>query len=619
MSQIQDSKMLRVDGLSINLANRKARVVDDVSFSIAAGEILGLVGESGSGKTTLALAILGHSRRGLEVESGKVDVAGTSVLSLGKSELIAYRSTIVSYVPQDPATALNPALKVKVQLREGYLDSGFSSERVDALVAEAASGAGLANWWPMLGDRYPHQLSGGQQQRLVIAMAFARTPKLIVLDEPTTGLDVTTQRHILGTIRNLCEATGVAALYVSHDLDVVRSLADRVCVMYSGRIVEQGPGVSLFDDARHPYTIKLLRAVPRIESDQLPHGIPLQPPSPGERPVGCAFAPRCEISLAECREHVPALAFVGDEHSAACVRTRESRVLLKLEEPAEDRQPAGDKGGEVALSVRELSVGYGNQEVLSGVDLDLQPGECVAVVGESGSGKTTLARSIVGLRPWTAGEVMIGDRPLSPSVKDRSKGDVRRVQYVFQNPYSSLNPRKTIERLLDQPIRLLEPRMSRQERSERVDVALQDVALRPEYRTRYPHQLSGGERQRVAIARALITGPSFLICDEVTSSLDVSVQASIVELLDRLRRDRQLGILFITHNLALIGSMAQRVVLLADGSVQESGPVREVLAAPKSSYALKLLEDMPRPRAQVAAGAVLHDQAIHLREPRIQP
>lgn len=598
-----ESPVLRVDGLTISLTKRTVKVVEDVSLSVDSGSIVGLVGESGSGKTTLALALLGHARRGLTIESGSICVGSTSVLGLSASGLRSFRSSLIAYVPQDPMTALNPALKVRTQIHEGYLESGLDENRVDEMVSEAVEGAGLGSWWPALGDRFPHQLSGGQQQRLVIAMAFARQPELIVLDEPTTGLDVTTQAGILETIRSLCSRRGIAALYVTHDLDVVSALTDRVCVMYSGRIVEEASTRTLFSAAVHPYSVKLLQASPQIDRSDLPAGIAGRPPLLGQRPAGCSFAPRCEISTAECRETVPPMELVGTDHWARCLRAQTSRALLDVSPervgPTREQTAGADRS---CLSVSNLSAGYGRHQVLRDISFDLHSGECLAVVGESGSGKTTLAQSIAGLRPWTRGTVSLSGRTLTPSIAGRSRDDARRLQYVFQNPYSSLNPRKTVGHLLEQPLRLLEPRQSSRSRKQRVEAVLAEVALGPQYLLSYPHQLSGGERQRVAIGRALISRPEFLICDEVTSSLDVSVQASIVALLDALRREKSLGLLFISHNLALIRSIAQRVMLVADGSIQESGLVGQVLSAPKSTYAIRLLEDIPRPRAHAGAG-----------------
>jgi peptide/nickel transport system ATP-binding protein len=439
--------------------------------------------------------------------------------------------------------------------------------------------------------RYPHQLSGGQQQRVGLAMAFACRPSLIVLDEPTTGLDVSTQRHVLDTIRSLCRAYGVAAVYVSHDLAVVGGLVSEVAVMYSGRIIEIGPTARVFGDPLHPYTRGLLGAVPSPLMAARLTGIDGQPPRPGRRPAGCSFAPRCGFATDECRSDQPAPVPV-DSRSVRCVRVTQIKAAAGPASAALSRRAASD--GEVpVLSVRGVSAGYGRKTVLSGVDLDVPAESCVAVVGESGSGKTTLARCIVGLHGnWTGGITFEG-ASLAAAARDRPRQVLRRVQYVFQNPYTSLNPRKTVGQIVAQPLEQY-LRLGYRERSERAAQALADVSLGADFLSRYPDQLSGGERQRVAIARALVVQPDLLICDEVTSALDVSVQAVIVELLRARQAERRIAMIFITHNLALMRSIAQSVVVLRAGVVVESGPVEQVLEHPADPYTIRLMEDVPK-------------------------
>jgi len=448
--------------------------------------------------------------------------------------------------------------------------------------------------------RYSHQLSGGQQQRVAIAMAFACRPSLIVLDEPTTGLDVTTQRHVLETIRTLCRSYGVAAVYVSHDLAVVGQLAQQVAVMYAGRVVELGPTETIFGRPVHPYTRALLRAVPSPERSEVLEGIEGQAPRPGRRPPGCFFAPRCPDVLPVCRESAPPIiALEAGTQLVRCVRAGEPATrgvgirTVVAGDPA--KAPSGG-----TLEVRELCARYGLQPVLFEVDLRVGPEQCVAIVGESGSGKTTLARCVVGLHDNWTGNVDFCGEPLACGARRRTKGSLQRIQYVFQNPYTSLNPRKTVGQIVEQPLEHFS-HLPAAERERRVVAVLDDVSLSPDFLGRYPDQLSGGERQRVALARALVVEPELLVCDEVTSALDVSVQAIIVELLRRLQRERNLAMLFITHNLALVRSIAQTVVVLSEGKVVEQGPVEEVLERPHDRYTIRLLEDVPK-LAQVRVG-----------------
>jgi peptide/nickel transport system ATP-binding protein len=440
--------------------------------------------------------------------------------------------------------------------------------------------------------RYPHQLSGGQQQRVAIAMAFACRPSLIVLDEPTTGLDVTTQRHVLDTIRSLCRSYGVAAVYVSHDLAVVGQLAQQVAVMYAGRVAELGPTGTIFGAPAHPYTRALLRCVPSQERSEVLEGIEGQAPRPGRRPRGCFFAPRCPDVIPVCREEPPpVIALLAGAQLVRCVRAGESAAQGAGARIVEARHTSITSTGE--LDVRALSARYGTRQVLFGVDVRVGPEECVAIVGESGSGKTTLARCVVGLHDDWTGNVNFCGEPLTRGVSRRTKGSLQRIQYVFQNPHTSLNPRKTVGQIVEQPLEHFS-NLSPIERERRVVAVLEEVSLSGDFLTRYPDQLSGGERQRVALARALVVEPELLVCDEVTSALDVSVQAIIVELLRRLQRERKLAMLFITHNLALVRSIAQTVVVLSDGSVVEQGPVEDVLERPRDEYTIRLLEDIPK-------------------------
>jgi peptide/nickel transport system ATP-binding protein len=586
-----------VQGLTVVIKRRKVPVVEDVGFEIPPGKVLGLVGESGSGKSTVGVALLGRARRGLEIASGKVMVAGRDILALSPRELRDARGRLVSYVPQDPASGLNPVLRVGTQLREAVLVHRASDrdvdvdERVRTLLREVA----LPDTDELLG-KFPHQLSGGQQQRIGIAMAFAWRPKLVVLDEPTTGLDVTTQRRVLETVRALAESNEVSALYVSHDLPVVAQVAHETAVMYAGRIVERAGTAELFRAPRHHYTVGLLKAAPSPDQTLRLVGIEGRPPRPGSWPVGCAFADRCARATEQCRTEAPTWVAVGS-HGFRCWEPLAAAASPVVAESAAMASPTG---GSADLVVRGLSAHYGQKLVLSAVDVSLPSGSCTAVVGESGSGKTTLARCIVGLHSDCAGEMTLGNEPLSAGFRTRTDGQRRRMQYVFQNPYASLNPRMSIGENLEEPLRHFESLGATERRRKVLDI-LETVALTAAFANRMPDQLSGGERQRAAVGRALIVDPDVMVCDEVTSALDVSVQALLVEQLRELQRSRGLSLLFITHNLAVVRSIAQVVVVVEQGCVVEAGPVEQVLDHPQHPYTKALLADLPRLRQEPEA------------------
>jgi peptide/nickel transport system ATP-binding protein len=580
---------LEVSDLEVRIDAGGPDVVSEISFAVPAGEVLGLVGESGSGKTTVALALLGNARRGLRITGGEVLLDGTDLLRLSPGGLRAARGAKVAYVPQDPAAALNPAQRVGTQLSEALqVHPGVTSD-LDGRVLEVLQEVRLDATHELL-RRYPHQLSGGQQQRVSLAMAFCCRPSLIVLDEPTTGLDVSTQRHVLETVRSLCGSYGVAAVYVSHDLAVVGGLVSEVAVMYAGRIIEIGPTAKVFGEPLHPYTRGLLAAVPSPLRAEVLTGIEGQPPRPGRRGPGCSFAARCGFAVSECRAQPPEPVLI-DSRTVRCIRVT-GLAAASPKRPAVARGPAPADPA-AALSVRAVSASYGRTPVLSGIDLDVPPESCVAVVGESGSGKTTLARCIVGLHGNWAGEITFDGATLARGARDRPKDVLRRVQYIFQNPYTSLNPRKTVGQIVAQPLEQFLGLPFR-ERSRRAAAVLADVGLGGDFTARYPDQLSGGERQRVAIARALVVEPDLLICDEVTSALDVSVQAVIVEELRRLQRERHLAMIFITHNLALVRCIAQTAVVLCDGAVVESGLVEQILEHPEDPYTARLMADVPK-------------------------
>jgi len=582
---------LAITDLRLEVASSGVDIVDEVTLSVPPGQVMGLVGESGSGKTTVGLAVLGHARRGVRIAGGSVRIGDVEMFGLSPERQRAMRGKVVSYVPQDPASALNPALRIGTQLMEVLESHEFGRDNNErtARVSEMMREVALPDD-PAYLRRYPHQLSGGQQQRIGLAMAFACRPSVIVLDEPTTGLDVSTQAHVLETIRNLALMHRVAALYVTHDLAVVSAIADRISVMYAGRVVEEGPTERLFADSGHPYTRHLIAAIPHLDGRKQLVGLAGGAPSPGRRPQGCFFTRRCELAIDQCAIAFPPAIEVESGHFSRCYRAGEVHGLgMKLAAAAKVEEGAR---GQPVLEVRGLSVSYTGHQVVHDINFVLNKHESLAVVGESGSGKTTLARSIAGLHAERSGDVLLDGRPLASASRARTAEDRRRVQYVFQNPYGSLNPRRTVGDSLKRPLMILG--LDRGEGRKRVEEMLDRVSLPAIYADRFPDQLSGGERQRVAIARALVSEPDVLVCDEVTSALDVLVQAAVVELLARLQKDLGLSMVFVTHNLPLVRSIAHRVVVLKDGRIVEQGEVDDVLSTPQDSYTKRLLEDTPQ-------------------------
>jgi peptide/nickel transport system ATP-binding protein len=579
-----------VSDLRVALTGRNIDVVDEINLELRPGEVVGLVGESGSGKTTAGTALLAYARRGAFIERGTVMFEGQDVLALPWEQIREIRGMKIAYVPQDPGAALNPAIRIGRQIVEllELRDIGTAEERLEGARAGLRE-VGLPDDDEFLA-RYPHQLSGGQVQRVALAMAFLPRPKVLVLDEPTTGLDVTTQGMVLQTMGELCRSHRVAALYVTHDLAVVANIADRVAVMYAGQIIELGPREAMFRQPAHPYTRALLDAIPHLSQARALTGIPGSTPGPGRRPTACRFNTRCEYVEERCREVEPDDVQVGPDHTAKCLRVGEIGTWDINRGNTTDADPHISR--DIILTLDDLKVFYGRKEVVHGVSFDVAKAEVVALVGESGSGKTTIARCVGGLHKQWSGELTFEGRPLGKGARVRSAEDRKRIQYIFQNPYLSLNPRLTIQQIVSRPMELFGIAKGRAAR-DRVVELLDAVALGPTVLGLQTNRLSGGERQRVAIARALAAEPDLLVCDEITSALDVSVQGSIVALLDDLRKTRQISMLFVTHNLALVRSIAARVEVLNAGELVESGFVVEVLDTPKEDYTKRLLASSP--------------------------
>ncbi len=584
------------------------RVVDGVSFAIGRGEAFGLVGESGCGKSTVAYHLLGYQRPTSRVDGGQVMYAGTDVLSLGRPALDRLRGDRISLVPQNPTTALTPGMRVGEQIAEVLTqhraDKGATD--ISARTRELFGLVGLADV-ERIGRRYPHELSGGQQQRVIIAMALACEPDLVVLDEPTTGLDVTTQEQIIALLKGLRARLGMSMLYVTHDLGVLAEIADRVGVMYAGQMVEIARTAMLFRQPCHPYTRGLIASIPQIEAGGRPRGRPLRGLLRREElPHGCPFQPRCEFAEPSCAVNRQRLVAVASDHDVACQRWQTIAAPTPVA-PDATATPTAQTPAPL-LTLEGVTLGYGASTWLSlqrssaatvvqELSFGIQRGEVFALVGESGSGKSTVARAISGLLAPSAGRILFDGMALPGSVRTRAGDLRRRIQYVFQNPDASLNPRLRVGRIVARPLEMFE-RLDRATLKQRIAAALQDVRLDAGYVVRYPDQLSGGERQRVAIARALVAKPDLLLCDEILSALDVSVQANVLALLRRLRQEHDLAMLFISHDLAVVRSLADRVGVLFRGHLMEVGRVDDVFAPPFHPYTHSLLMAVPGTRAK---------------------
>ncbi len=613
--------ILDIRDLTVGFTGRDGRgraVLRNVDMQVSPGESLGLVGESGSGKSTLALAAMGYFKRGLRVMGGSVRFEGQDLLALPPTALQAIRGHALALIPQNSGQALTPSMRIGAQLDEALrLHSPLAAERRAARVVELLEQVRLPEPQSMA-RRYPHELSGGQQQRAAIAMALAGEPRALLLDEPTTGLDVTTQAHVLELLRDLARERGMAMVYVSHDLGAIARVCDRVTVMYAGEVVQSGPVRAALRDPAHPYARGLLASIPRLHDTGLPRALDGRPPAPGETGAACAFAPRCMLAEPRCIAARPALQPDGSGGLVRCLRADETDVRPVIAAAAPRERAA--LTDEAALTIDDLAIRYRQTGLVarlmgqdpgpatvSDVTLTLRRGETLGLVGESGSGKSTILKSLAGLLAPARGRITVaGGVALPGAVETRSPDQLRRVQLIFQNPDDSLNPRHTIGDILAQPLRLyfgLEGEALRARSAE----LLERVRLGAHYLDRLPSQLSGGEKQRVAIARAFAARPDLVLCDEVTSALDVSVQAAVLDLLDELRAENGTSFVFVSHDLAVVRALSDRVAVLYLGRLCEIGPAEALFANPAHPYTEVLLGAVLEPDPDTAPVLLARD------------
>ena len=601
------------------------RAVDALDLSIRRGETFALVGESGCGKSMTALALLRLLPDNGRVVGGRVEVEGSEVLGLPEAQMRAVRGGKVGMIFQEPATSLNPVMRVGRQIVEAI--------EAHTELRGAAARARAIEWLGRVGipeperriDEYPFRLSGGQKQRVMIAMALACEPEVLVADEPTTALDVTIQAQILDLLRKLQREQGMAMLLITHDLAVVSQMADRVALMYAGEIVEVADAADFFAAPKHPYARLLLQALPDASrrGDRLA-AIRGSVPPLWQRFEGCRFTPRCDRAFDACPTTRPALEPIGSSRSVRCLLYTELAPETGLPPDvgpgdvpaASDATPAPEATGGVLLDVQGLTVRFpirsgflqrttGAFTAVDGVSFAVRAGRTLALVGESGCGKTTTGKAIVQLLRDQAeieGRALLDGQDLFALQGDALRAARRRVQIIFQDPFASLNPRLRVRDVLEEGMLALRPEWDAAARLSRLDTLVEQVGLRKDALGRYPHEFSGGQRQRIAIARALAVEPALIVCDEPTSALDVSVQAQILNLLDRLQRELGLALVLITHNIAVVEFLADDIAVMNRGRIEEQGPAAEVLAAPRSAYTRTLLDAVPRLASPTAVG-----------------
>ena len=607
-----DGPILEIDKLSISFFTRLREIpaVMDFSVSVKPGEAVGLVGESGCGKSTVALGVMQDLGKNGRIVGGSIKFKGRDLGEMSDAELRDIRGSEIAMIYQEPMASLNPAMKIGKQLMEvPMIHAGMSEKDAYARALMVVTDVKLPDPKRIL-DAYPHQLSGGQQQRIVIAMALMSEPSLLILDEPTTALDVTVEAAVVELVKDLGKKYGTSMLFISHNLGLVLETCDRICVMYSGEAVERGSIEDVFDEMQHPYTQALFRSIPLPGADKNARplvAIPGNFPLPHERPDGCNFGPRCDyFEAGRCDQgYIPMQDVKGNErHATRCVKFEEIDWDAPLE-LAEVKQ----KGeiGKVVLKMDNLKKYYqvaanamfggGEAKVVKAnetLSFEARESETLAIVGESGCGKSTFAKVLMGLETATDGQILLDNQSIGDvAIEGRSTQNVADIQMVFQNPFDTLNPSMTVGRQIVRALEIFKIGNSEKDRWNRMLELLDLVKLPREFATRMPRQLSGGQKQRVGIARAFAGDARIVVADEPVSALDVSVQAAVTDLLMEIQREQKTTLLFISHDLSIVRYLSDRVMVMYLGHVVELGTTDQVFAPPYHPYTEALLSAVP--------------------------
>ncbi len=622
--------LLKVENLRTHFkvgADKTAKAVDGISFELEQGKTLALVGESGCGKTQTAFSIIQLLAENGYHPSGEINFDGKDIFKLSEDEMRKIRGNDIAMIFQEPMTSLNPLYRISSQLEEPLrLHRQMEKRQAGKRAVELLDQVGIPDPEKRI-HNFPHELSGGMKQRVMIAMALACEPKLLIADEPTTALDVTIQAQVLRLMSDLQKKTGMGILLITHDMGIVNQMADDLCIMYAGKIAEQGSREQVFRQMAHPYTRRLFDSIPKTDdADFLLNTIPGMVPPATEYGDGCLFSDRCEFVMDVCKTRDSKSYKLDEGHEVTCHLYESGKAQdLELNHAP---QPAPKKNIEpdTLVSVKSLKTWFpirkgifrrivNHVKAVDDVNLEIKKGSTVALVGESGCGKTTLGESILRLSKEARGSVIFKGRDLMQLKADELKKIRRHMQIVFQDPYGSLSPRMRVRELIEEGLKVHFPDMSESENREKIDKALREVGLDPSIANRYPHEFSGGQRQRISIARVLVLEPEFMVLDEPTSALDVSVQAQVMNLLRELQSKHRLTYIFITHNLNVVRYLADYVAIMYLGKIVESGPVKELFQNPKHPYTRTLLDAVPDLEERKPFEAIFGDVPSPLNPP----